>query len=354
MWEVVTKISTPISLVAFIAALIFTWLTRRIKSQEKIISQASPEKKDEIIIAALETYNLKNDNLTRAQKYNLVKTVLDNKSKRFTLTAILFFALSTITITLFFITNAFFKIESDFDDFRFRVDKQIAILDYANLDKSRASLFQLIEFVKKVNDKDLKMYAISELREFIKSQTETAKELSTDDIISVAIRSFRNDVLEAIIDLSERDLTNYIQPTDFENIDLAFSNFSNLNLGGYSFKGCNLIYTNFSGSDLRGANFNNCLLRHTDFKNSILDKASFRDADWYNALNLTKLQFFKVKRESIDSYAPRSIEKLISKINEIYVYNFNDYGKDSQESLVKNWTIYLEPDGIIETANSWK
>ena len=185
-------------------------------------------------------------------------------------------------------------------------------------------------------------------------RSETARELSTDEIISVDIRSFRNDVLEAIIDLSERDLTNFIQPTDFENIDLAFSNFSNLNLGGYSFKGCNLIYTNFSGSDLRGANFNDCLLRHADFKNSLLDKASFRDADWYNALHLTKAQFFKVKRESIDRYAPRSIEKLISKINESYVYGFDNYPKDSKDSLVRNWKIYLEPNGLIETANAWK
>ena len=170
MWEIITKISTPISLIAFIAALIFTWLTRRIRSQERIISQASPEKKDEIIIAALETYHLKNDNLTRSQKYKLVKTVLDNKSKRFRLSAILFFVLSTITIALFFTSNIWFKNEPNFDALRFRVDKQVAVLDYANLDKSKASLFQLIEFVKKSNDDNLKIYAIGELREFIKSQ----------------------------------------------------------------------------------------------------------------------------------------------------------------------------------------
>ncbi len=65
---------------------------------------------------------------------------------------------------------------------------------------------------------------------------------------------------------------------DFENCNLNFSSFFQVNLKKRLFKNCNLQDVDFTETDLSSVYFNNCDLANANFDNTILEKANLTSA----------------------------------------------------------------------------
>jgi len=101
MWEQLQHVKEPLMAVAFLMAIIATVILRvnstRAKQRLEMIKAAPEQDRAGLIEAMFETYHLKQDNLTREQKFNLIQTVLLRKAERFKIGAIVMVA----TIILF-------------------------------------------------------------------------------------------------------------------------------------------------------------------------------------------------------------------------------------------------------------
>jgi hypothetical protein len=103
MWEIIQHITTPLTLIAFIAALIAIILQRRLTVKKELIETARPEDRAKLIDLSFETYHIspERDNLTREQRFSLVKQVLDQKIKKQKLNSI-----TAISFTIILATTA--------------------------------------------------------------------------------------------------------------------------------------------------------------------------------------------------------------------------------------------------------
>jgi len=81
MWDIIQNIGTPISLVAFIAALISYAFLGSQKHKIELLKALPEEKRWELLNKDIESYNITQDNLTREQKFELMKTVLMQKAE---------------------------------------------------------------------------------------------------------------------------------------------------------------------------------------------------------------------------------------------------------------------------------
>ncbi len=81
MWEIIPKITTPLALIAYgIGAFVYYRINKTNSDREKLLKV--PEGEQAKLIASLEEkYLLSNDNLTRSQKFELIKETLTLKSK---------------------------------------------------------------------------------------------------------------------------------------------------------------------------------------------------------------------------------------------------------------------------------
>lgn len=93
MWEAIKYVRTTFALIAFIVANIKTVVHVWLKQQVKLLQTLPENERAEYLAKSLETYHIKQDNLTREQKYVLMRNVLKHRSKRF-----LIIALSSIAI----------------------------------------------------------------------------------------------------------------------------------------------------------------------------------------------------------------------------------------------------------------
>lgn len=81
MWEIVQNIGTPISLIAFVAAVICYAFLGSQKHKIELLKALPEEKRWELLNKELEGYNVTQDDLTREQKFELMKTVLMQKAE---------------------------------------------------------------------------------------------------------------------------------------------------------------------------------------------------------------------------------------------------------------------------------
>jgi len=358
MWEIITKIGTPISLMAFVVAVIFKYLNGRANNKINLIKLAPEDKRPSLIEAALETYNLKDDNLTKTQKYDLIKTVLKDKARRFNISAAIFLIITIVIIILsaFIAPKLINKVPAPIDKravLKTRIANIVENFNYNDVDRSESYLIQLKDLLKTDTSEEIMMFAFDKLKIFYKSQTKSADFGFNADDLTDPIRELRSQIMQLMIDIAGGQLILLIAPTDFEYLDLANSDLSNRNLSGLSFKGCFLIHVNFEGANLQDCNFNQSFLRLTNFKNSNLKNASFYNADWYNASNLELNQFSQVNRKSIQYLAPTSIQGLIKDMDGQYAFKYSGFDNGYKERLIDNWKKYLAKGSLIETVNSW-
>src|SRR4028119_502677 len=101
MWEQVQHVKEPLIAVAFLVATIAAFILKaysvRAKHRLEMIKTAPEHDRASLIEATLETYHLKQDNLNREQKFNLIQTVLLRKAERFKIGALV---MVTITILI--------------------------------------------------------------------------------------------------------------------------------------------------------------------------------------------------------------------------------------------------------------
>jgi uncharacterized protein YjbI with pentapeptide repeats len=358
MWEIITKIGTPISLVAFIFAIIFKYLKAKTSSKINLIKLAPEETRTSLIEAALETYNLKDDNLTKEQKYDLIKTVLRDKAKRFNVSAIIFLLITIIILILSALVapkliNKPLDSKNGKTEIKNRISNIVENFNYNDIERSKAYFAQVKNLLKSDDSKEIREFTFDKLKSFYKSQTESAGFGFKSDDITNPIRELRSSILQLMVEISDNKMNILLAPNDLEYIDLAHSDLSNKNLSGLSFKGCFLLYTNFENANLEDCNFNDSFLRLVNFKNSKLKNASFKNADWYNASNIEFKQFSEIDKKSIEYLAPTSVDSLIKELNNEYAFPFSNYPSQHKELLTTNWKIYLKKGGLIETANSW-
>jgi hypothetical protein len=100
MWQLVQHVKEPLIAVAFLAAIIAAVVLRvfgaRAKHHLEMIKSAPEQDRAGLIEATLETYHLKRDNLTKEQKFKLIRTVLQRKSERFKIGAVVLVTLTVL------------------------------------------------------------------------------------------------------------------------------------------------------------------------------------------------------------------------------------------------------------------
>jgi hypothetical protein len=82
MWDAIGAVGTPITLVAFVVAVVATIYRVREQTKIKVINSAQEADRAELIDKSLETYHIQHDNLTRQQKYDLMMRVLQDRASR--------------------------------------------------------------------------------------------------------------------------------------------------------------------------------------------------------------------------------------------------------------------------------
>ncbi|MDH5365699.1 MAG: hypothetical protein OEW67_01835 [Cyclobacteriaceae bacterium] len=113
MWEIIPKITTPLALIAYaIGAFIYYRINKTNSDKEKLLKV--PEGDQAKLITTLEDkYFLSDDNLTRSQKFELLKETLTLKSKHKTKLLYLygFMGILLTAITVFGLYQPSYKIE---------------------------------------------------------------------------------------------------------------------------------------------------------------------------------------------------------------------------------------------------
>ena len=87
-WSLIAKVSTGLSLVAFMA-LAFVWLVKsKLDERERIIKAAKPEDRAELVSKALEFFEVDTAGLTRDQKYEIAVSQIHARAHRFHVSAV--------------------------------------------------------------------------------------------------------------------------------------------------------------------------------------------------------------------------------------------------------------------------
>lgn len=81
MWEAVKHIETSLSLAAFIFAVITYIILRHQKNKITLLKSLPEDKRWELLNKGLEGYNITQDNLTKEQKFELMKAVITQKAE---------------------------------------------------------------------------------------------------------------------------------------------------------------------------------------------------------------------------------------------------------------------------------
>ena len=138
MWDIIQYITTPLTLIAFIAALATIIYRRKLETKKELINSAESSDRARLIEASLETYHLRDDNLTKEQKFELVRKVLDQKIQRLKINSI-----TLIVLTVIFAVTALIG-------FRMMNNNSASNSDNnaSKVDSSKASLTKMTEFIK--------------------------------------------------------------------------------------------------------------------------------------------------------------------------------------------------------------
>jgi hypothetical protein len=101
MWETIQHITTPLALIAFLAALATVIYRRRLEITKEMISSAEPTDRAKLIESLSNTYHLDSKNLTKDQTFKLVQQELEYKIRRQKI-----FAITLIIMTIILASTA--------------------------------------------------------------------------------------------------------------------------------------------------------------------------------------------------------------------------------------------------------
>src|SRR5262249_22155249 len=82
MWDAIRYAGTPLTLVAFLAALTAVAYFRRLKQRADVLAKVPEKDRAGIVDKELETYTITKDNLSRQQKFDLMMEVMRRKAER--------------------------------------------------------------------------------------------------------------------------------------------------------------------------------------------------------------------------------------------------------------------------------
>jgi hypothetical protein len=88
MWRAIQYVGTPLTLIAFVAAIVAFVYRSVLKARIDAIRSAPAKERAGLIEKTLETYSIKDDNLTREQKFGLMSMVLENRIRRLKIIAL--------------------------------------------------------------------------------------------------------------------------------------------------------------------------------------------------------------------------------------------------------------------------
>lgn len=100
MWQAIQYVGTPLALTAFIVAAVTTAIRFGLEQRVKLLQTLPENERAEYLEKSLETYHIKQDNLTREQKYQLMLTVLRHRSERFKIIALTSIAIITVVVAV--------------------------------------------------------------------------------------------------------------------------------------------------------------------------------------------------------------------------------------------------------------
>lgn len=109
IWEIIPKIGTPIALIAFVAALVFYYLRSQLKHKLDLIKSAPATERADLIEGTLGDFSIDADELTRQQKYELLKQKLEHRAHRFRLALNVSLVLSLSVLMAFVVLPEFVK-----------------------------------------------------------------------------------------------------------------------------------------------------------------------------------------------------------------------------------------------------
>lgn len=201
MWESIQYIGTPVSLIAFVAALIAYAVLESQKTRVKLLESLPEEKRWEFLNKNIEGYNITQDNLTREQKFELMQTVLVQSAehKKRIIKAVLF---ASIIISLAAGLTVIVSLLIPSDSPRDQTLKVVSMFGHSEDGSSRV----------RVVDKSDNNLLLNNSFNNAKSQIRIVTELGNTWLLSDNYQAFR--------DASDRKLNINILMLDFTNHDV--------------------------------------------------------------------------------------------------------------------------------------
>jgi hypothetical protein len=105
MWTAIQYVTTPLSLIAFLVAVLAVVYRVRLKHKLAALKTVPEKERGALLEKSLETYSLTDDNLTRNQKYELLTRVLENRVRRMKIVA---YSAVPVTVVAFVVAAVIF------------------------------------------------------------------------------------------------------------------------------------------------------------------------------------------------------------------------------------------------------
>lgn len=151
MWEAVQHVSTPIGLFAFIAAVIGCIFFYYSKHRADLNDSLPSEKRWDLLNKEIEGYNLTRDNLTREQKFSLMKDVISEKSEHRKRQAPLITAIATlIIISITIVSVVFYK--SDVKKQKYANSYVATLFGVNDNNQPRANIVDAVKNISTLNE----------------------------------------------------------------------------------------------------------------------------------------------------------------------------------------------------------
>jgi hypothetical protein len=100
MWEAIGYVSSGLTLVAFLAAVLASSYKSKVEERERLIRTASPEKRADLVQAALEFFHVDTGELTKEQQYKIAIEQIRARAQRFRLLVLLIGFLAIIAASV--------------------------------------------------------------------------------------------------------------------------------------------------------------------------------------------------------------------------------------------------------------
>jgi len=100
MWDAIAYVTSGVTLAAFLAA-VAAWVYRsKLRQRERLIRTAPDNVRANLVVAALEFFNVNTEKLTREQQFNLALQQIQSREVRFRTTAIVVTVIAVLTASV--------------------------------------------------------------------------------------------------------------------------------------------------------------------------------------------------------------------------------------------------------------